>query len=111
MHYQIDMTGYKPEDVIVEMHEAADAHQSPYVVIHGEHNDKTGGLFLSFFSFYRLIRMSRTGGPARQTRSYEHNDSVRTWAENADNFRLRERRELATNYGPFFLKIRGKLLF
>ena len=71
MHYQIDMTGYKPEDVIVEMHEAADAHQSPYVVIHGEHNDKTGGLFLSFFSFYRLIMMSRTGGPARQTRSYE----------------------------------------
>ena len=60
MHCQIDMTGYKPEDVIVEMHEAADAHQSPYVVIHGEHNDKTGGLFLSFLSSYRP-RMSHAG--------------------------------------------------
>ena len=73
MRYQVDMTGYKPEDVIVEMHEAADTHQSPYVVIHGEHNDKTGGLFLSFFSFYRL-RMSHAGkanpiGPGLRTRT------------------------------------------
>ena len=49
MHYKIDVTGFKPEELKVEMHEAIKEGESPYVVVNGEHKNQSGG-WLHLFS-------------------------------------------------------------